>query len=316
MPIVSVIVPVYKVERYIHKCVDSILNQSFTDFEVILVDDGSPDNCGKICDEYAEKDERIKVIHKENGGLSDARNVGLDVARGKYISFVDSDDWIHKDLLKDNVNRMISENADVIIFNYIEVFKEERIKRVAVKTDYGDTYDRIYYFSKAPVMVWCKLYKADLWKKLRFPVGLKHEDDYTLPYVVADAHKIISNEKAYYYYNRTNENSIMHNLDETDIYTHFLCYLQNLKATEGKHPDLYKIALNKAFSGTLKIYNRNMVLNFLTEEQLAEIDAFFKKYRKESGFLSMKLKLYLWGYFHCRLINKVKGLEYLWKYRR
>ena len=103
MPKVSVIVPVYKVESYLRKCVDSILGQSFSDFEVILVDDGSPDNCGAICDDYATRDQRVKVIHKINGGLSDARNVGLDAAIGQYICFVDSDDWIEQDLLKDNV---------------------------------------------------------------------------------------------------------------------------------------------------------------------------------------------------------------------
>ena len=144
MPMVSVIVPVYKVERYIRKCIDSILKQSFTDFELILVDDGSPDKCGKICDEYAAKDKRIKVIHKKNGGLSDARNAGLDYATGGYICFIDSDDWIHKDLLKDNLERLVSENADVIIFNYVEVFKETSIERLVVKTDNGEKYDRLY----------------------------------------------------------------------------------------------------------------------------------------------------------------------------
>ena len=97
---ISVIVPVYKVEKYLRKCVYSILTQSFIDFELILVDDGSPDNCGLICDEYATKDHRVKVIHKENGGLSDARNIGLDQMQGKYVFFVDSDDWISSDALE------------------------------------------------------------------------------------------------------------------------------------------------------------------------------------------------------------------------
>ena len=94
MPGISVIVPVYKVEKYLHECVDSILAQTFRDFELILVDDGSPDNCGAICDEYAAKDSRIRVIHQENQGLSGARNSGIDVARGEYITFVDADDSI------------------------------------------------------------------------------------------------------------------------------------------------------------------------------------------------------------------------------
>uniref|UniRef100_UPI003079CB33 glycosyltransferase family 2 protein n=1 Tax=Phascolarctobacterium succinatutens TaxID=626940 RepID=UPI003079CB33 len=98
MPRLSVIVPVYKVEKYIHKCVDSILNQTFKDFELILIDDGSPDNCGEICDEYAKKDSRVRVIHKENGGQSSARNRGLDIAKGEIIGFVDSDDDIEVNL--------------------------------------------------------------------------------------------------------------------------------------------------------------------------------------------------------------------------
>lgn len=95
-PKVSIIVPIYKVEKYIYKCINSILGQSLTEFELILVDDGSPDRCGDICDEYAKKDKRIKVIHKENGGLSDARNSGLDVATGKFVAFIDSDDFIDR----------------------------------------------------------------------------------------------------------------------------------------------------------------------------------------------------------------------------
>ena len=100
MPLVSVIVPVYKVENVSHYCIDSILNQTFMDFELILIDDGSPDNSGKICDEYAKIDSRVKVVHKENEGVSAARNAGLELAKGKYICFVDSDDYIQRDYLE------------------------------------------------------------------------------------------------------------------------------------------------------------------------------------------------------------------------
>ena len=98
--LITVVVPVYKVEKYIDRCVTSIINQSYKNLEIILVDDGSPDNCGKICDDYARKDERIKVIHKENGGLSDARNAGINIAKGKYITFIDSDDYIKYDYVE------------------------------------------------------------------------------------------------------------------------------------------------------------------------------------------------------------------------
>ena len=120
--LISVIVPVYKVEKYIHRCIDSILAQTFSDFELILVDDGSPDNCGRICDEYALKDNRIHVIHKENGGLSDARNAGIDWAfehsDSEWITFIDSDDWVHKKYLESLINGAINTNSDVVIGGY------------------------------------------------------------------------------------------------------------------------------------------------------------------------------------------------------
>ena len=119
--LISVIVPVYKVEEYIYRCVDSILAQSFKDFELILVDDGSPDNCGKICDEYAQKDKRITVIHKENGGLSDARNTGIDWAlkNSNWITFIDSDDWVHTDYLKNLYNAVKENNVDISVCGYV-----------------------------------------------------------------------------------------------------------------------------------------------------------------------------------------------------
>ena len=113
-PKVSVIVPVYKVEKYLPECIDSILAQTFTDFELILVDDGSPDNSGKICDDYAARDSRIRVFHKENGGVSSARNLGLDNARGEWIMFVDSDDWIESGMLNAFLNSIIGENVDFV----------------------------------------------------------------------------------------------------------------------------------------------------------------------------------------------------------
>ena len=126
-PLLSIIVPVYNVEKYIERCIKSILNQSFTNFELILVDDGSPDNCGKICDEYKKKDSRIKVIHKKNGGLSDARNAGIERAKGEYIAFVDSDDFINKymyEILYKNAKKW---DADISICNFKMVCENDRI---------------------------------------------------------------------------------------------------------------------------------------------------------------------------------------------
>lgn len=118
MPIISVIVPVYNVEKYLPRCIDSILAQTFTDFELILVDDGSPDNCGAICDEYAAKDKRVRVIHKSNGGVSSARNAGLDAASGEYVTFVDSDDYIAEDRLKQMHSSIFESKADIAVAGF------------------------------------------------------------------------------------------------------------------------------------------------------------------------------------------------------
>lgn len=119
---VSIIVPVYKAEPYIRKCIDSILSQTFTNFELLLIDDGSPDNCGKICDEYAELDTRVHVFHKENGGVSAARNLGLDHAKGDYVCFIDSDDWIDPDMLETLIGWEQKKQTDLLFFGlkYVE----------------------------------------------------------------------------------------------------------------------------------------------------------------------------------------------------
>lgn len=125
MPRLSVIVPVYSAEKYITKCLDSILSQTFTDFELLLVDDGSPDRCGEICDQYAKMDKRIKVFHKDNGGVSNARNLGLSKADGAYIAFVDPDDYIDKDMFKDTITYLQKTDGDIVCFEVCEVKKVE-----------------------------------------------------------------------------------------------------------------------------------------------------------------------------------------------
>lgn len=184
---ISVIVPVYNTEKYLRRCVDSILAQTFTDFELILVDDGSTDSCGAICDEYAEKDIRIHVIHQENGGLSAARNTGIDWAfansDSQWLSFVDSDDWVHPQFLgllldaAQNLGTPIS----ACRYYYVETDANDRIihtlspkiERTTPENVYTHGEDRIYAYA------WDKLYRKTLWQNVRFPVGRNWEDTAT-----------------------------------------------------------------------------------------------------------------------------------------
>jgi len=204
-PLVSIIIPIYKVEPFLRRCLDSIVNQTYTNLEIILVDDGSPDNCPQICDEYATKDNRIIVLHKDNGGLSDARNAGLDICKGEYISFIDSDDWVNEKYIKVLYNLATNENADITI--------GENIQTDGRKIDYTDkhfstkTYSSKealhHLFSKnhtAFVVSWGKLYKRELFETLRFPVGKFHEDEFTTYILFYNAKKIVYTSIILYFY--------------------------------------------------------------------------------------------------------------------
>lgn len=165
------------------------------------------------------------------------------------------------------------------------------------------------------MVVWCKLYRSSIWKNIRFPAGLKHEDDYVNPQVVLAAHKIVGNEKCYYYYNKTNENSIMAGRNITRRYIYFLCGLQKIKAVEGRFPELYPYAVTKAFEQAFKAWNSNVYTHYLTNQQQQEIEDFIDKYSKDKNLLPFCLKVQLLAYYHCRFINKLKGFYYLIKYR-
>lgn len=213
---ISIIVPVYQVEKYIRQCIESILAQTFTDFELILVDDGSKDNSGKICDEYAAKDKRIRVIHKENGGLSDARNNGLDKAVGKYFMFVDSDDYIAPKMAECLYNNILKEDADIAICNYRYVFengeKDFSTENKAEVLDgaeifYNRKNERNYGFW---TVAWNKLYKAEAFKNKRFRFGKYHEDEFWANDIYSSDIKAATVSESLYYY-RQRDNSIMGN---------------------------------------------------------------------------------------------------------
>ena len=210
MPLISVIVPVYKVEKYIRKCVDSILAQTFTDFELWLVDDGSPDNCGAVCDEYAQNDSRIKVIHKKNGGLSDARNAALDVMQGKYVFFVDSDDWISKDALEIMYNALERTGAAVATGNIVSVYEDGTEKVLYAPTQKEQLLVGEDLLTTLLRPNACnRLYAAELFRNLRYPVGKLYEDLFTYHKILAQIDSmVLVGKKTYYYLIRSG--SIMH----------------------------------------------------------------------------------------------------------
>ena len=210
---ISVIVPVYKVEKYLNRCVDSILEQTFTDFELILVDDGSPDNCVKICDDYAKKDSRIRVIHKQNGGLSDARNVGIDWvfknSGSKWITFIDSDDWISPNYLEVLYNIVTKQNKDISICNFVKTDGlNENIFSDRVSVKFWNTEELFCENNAVATVAWGKLYKRDLFSKIRYPVGMLHEDAFVTYKLLFKYYEVaVVEEPLYAYFQR--DSSIM-----------------------------------------------------------------------------------------------------------
>ena len=206
MPQISVIVPVYKVEPYLHRCVDSILNQSFTDFELILVDDGSPDGCPAICDEYAAQDSRVHVIHQQNGGLSAARNAGIDWAfansDSRWLTLIDSDDWVHPMYLQALLSAAESENTAVSICMFQKTEgKDPDVDGSHLSARKWDA-ESIYAERNIYATIACgKLYRKSCFERIRYPVGKLHEDEFVTYRVLFEAEMAaMIDEPLYAYY--------------------------------------------------------------------------------------------------------------------
>lgn len=205
-PLVSIIVPVYKVEQYLDRCVQSIISQTYKNIEVFLVDDGSPDNCGKMCDEYAEKNPCIHVIHQENQGLSAARNNAVPYTKGDYLTFIDSDDYVHCDYVGYLVNLLIKTNADISICRN-SIFYETQEGKKADVTD--DTYElltpvetlkRMCYTEGFSVSAWAKMYKRELVEKYPYPVGKLYEDLATTYKMIGESNRVCYGGRVLYYW--------------------------------------------------------------------------------------------------------------------
>lgn len=207
-PKISIIVPVYNTDKYLRKCIDSILDQTFTDFEVLLVNDGSTDNSGDICDEYAELDFRVRVFHKENGGVSSARNLGLENILGDYVFFIDADDYLSIDALNLLFLASIKYDADIVVANYYEILNDERrIVDVKVVKDKYE-YLRSVLLRQSSFTLWGKLFKAELFVGYRFIPGYNFGEDFMVyPKLIYDALNICKIDDALYFYVRDNVDS-------------------------------------------------------------------------------------------------------------
>ena len=251
MDLISIIVPVYNVEKFLNRCVASIARQTYKYLEIILVDDGSFDKSPEICNEWREKDERIKIVHKKNGGLSDARNAGLAIATGEYIAFVDSDDWIHSEYIEQMYSAIKKYKTNVAACDISRVYTDEINEEIKIPTvkcySTEQALESLINGGIVRAVAWNKLYHKMLLKDESFEVGRYHEDEFFTYRILAKSKKIVYvNAKLYFYYQR--EGSIMNSisckhLDVLDAYIERINFLCN------RYPRLYEID-KKAFCVT------------------------------------------------------------------
>ena len=269
LPLISVIVPVYKVEAYLDKCITSIVNQTYTNLEIILVDDGSPDSCPAMCDAWAAKDSRIRVIHKENGGSAQARNVALDVANGAYIAFADSDDMMNVDMIRSLYDVAITQNADIVECGYSlsenealtqtkALISAEMFEPQAAMLEHIS--DRIF-----KQVIWNKLYKAKLIENVRFVEGKVIDDEFWTYRVIGNAEKVARIDRKLYFY-RQQDGSVMHQNYSLNRLATIEAKTARLNFIQDNMPQLVSDARLNLFGSC--IYAGQMSLMLLSKEQL------------------------------------------------
>ena len=264
--LVTIIVPVYNVEKYLPCCFDSILAQTYHNLEIVVVDDGSTDNSGNICDEYASRDCRIRIFHKKNEGQSSARNAGLNVAKGSLISFVDSDDCIAPNYIEEMYFNLMKYNADISTVSFFKTsdFKKHPYQKASATKSYTSTeaIKATLYQKKLNSSVWCKLFRKEIFDDVRFINGILYEDLEIIPRLYMSAKRIVWSSKKLYYYRLRNDSSIgtfsLHRLDVLDVVDRIENYIKK------QYPTLLDAAQDRKLSA-----NFNMLM-LLTKNGYAD----------------------------------------------
>ncbi len=281
---ISIIVPVYNVEAYLERCVESILKQTYTNLEILLVNDGSTDKSGELCDKLALRDHRIRVIHKENGGLSDARNRGIDEASSNLIGFIDSDDYIDEDMYETLYRQMVASKADLSMCGHYDVYHQIPEKQVAeIKTWELMPEEAIKMVMEAKILSVTavnKLYKKALFEQLRFRIGKIAEDAFIMVDLIHQCSKVVAtNEKKYYYVHR--ENSITTQKFSLKFLNVIEAYEQNAKMISENYPDLYDVAIMRLNWAYFYVLDRLLVDNDFKDKVLEDrLISYLKKNKK------------------------------------
>lgn len=312
-PQISVIVPIYNIERYLRQCIDSILAQTFTNFELLLIDDGSPDGCPAICDEYAKKDARIRVFHKPNGGLTSARNYGLDNAKGKWIMHIDGDDWVAPTYIEELYNAAIKNDADIVICGFRFAYEDgSSVIEHPTRWDDDKSVSLNRYISSVWTTAWGSIHKSSLYHNngVRSPQNITYcEDFHLMVRLCYFANKVISIDRPLYNY-RQRSSSIVHSLndktwrDELSTYLEILDFFRNQGELE-----TYKKVMSWR---TLKTSN-GMTLDLSRFEEFKKYNPDKKDYIWDCPFIEFKLKILAWLITHncepiARMIIRLREL--------
>ena len=296
---VSIIVPIYNVQEYLPQCLDSILQQTYINLEIILVDDGSPDNCPAICDNYAKKDSRIRVIHKENGGLSDARNAGLSVMTGEYLMFVDSDDLLPKNAVSALYNLAVEYNSELVIGSHRKFVDITDLDDSIIKSNtvsYLSKKESICHMFQNGCASWGRLYRADVHQSITFPIGEINEDEAIVLKILDKCNSVIITDECVYHY-RTRPESITtssFSLKKLDWYRHCKA---NLEWIREHYPELEEYAAIRYRSSIMYSLNELALFDPLQETYVNELMTDLKSNRKLFKILpssrSEKLRAFL-----------------------
>lgn len=301
MSLVSIIVPVYNVENYLNECIESIVNQSYENIEILLINDGSTDLSGKMCEEWAKRDNRINVFHQKNKGLSAARNLGIEKSKGEYLIFIDSDDYVDKKIVEQLLYFITCENVDIVMcgFNYID--DVGNLLDSSIKTIKNESLNYIDIYRKFLLetgwhydVVWNKIYKRQIFNDLQFEIGCTHEDIYIMHKIYFKS-KIYSIKDTLYFY-RKREKSITTTAKDIkrslDLFYAFFNRSKFFK--EIKMKDLYKFYLQKSYAEL-----RFIIKNFYTENNKNNI---FRAYKNFLFFYRLNLRSIFLTFFLIKYI--------------
>lgn len=288
---ISVIIPVYNVEKYLSECLDSVINQTYKNLQIILVDDGSTDSSGKICDVYAEKDNRITVVHQKNAGAGAAKNTGLDLVKGDYFSIIDSDDYIELDMYEKMVTSLEKYNSDIAQCLFRNVFVNDSFDRkYKIKGNYpkvltSKSFLKEYLYDWKYAIFWNKLFKSSLLKEIRFPVGRKIDDEFFTYKLVCSAKKVVNIDDILYNY-RMRKTSVMNENDSDRlIYDRIDCFIERYNYISNVYPSLKKNYNLKLYDDLIyfkdSVRDNGKILALLSDFPRVEYGVFDKLYQKK-----------------------------------